>query len=111
MGQLLVSLPGIFVASLDIIRARHAVERGGNVNVVRVIVEDCLPVFTRRRERAVGQVNTRPAHVLGCGNLRRKLSVGGAIGAIADAGGVERGIGCALRVGKGNKHEGQAQAE
>ena len=65
-------------------------------------------MFTRRRERAVGQVNSRAAHVLGRGNLRRKFSVGRAIGAIADAYSVERRIGCALRVGQGNASQAKS---
>ncbi len=68
-------------------------------------------MFTRRRERAVRQVDSGPAQVLGRGNRLGKFSVGRAVGAIADPYRVERRIGYLLRVGKGNKSENQTKAE
>src|SRR6266478_2437337 len=106
-----VTLPSVFVTSLNIVRARHAEQRRGHVDVVRIVIENRLPVFSGGRERAVGEVNSRPAHVLGRANLRGKFSIGGAIGSIIDTYGVQRRISCALSISQGDQGKDQAETE
>jgi len=60
--------------------------------IVRVAVQDGLPMLARRRERAIGHVNSGASHVLSCRDLRQDFSVRAPIHAIAGAYGIERRI-------------------
>ena len=98
MRQPFVDLARFFVAAFLVIRARDAVKRGRNVNVVGETIDNGLPVLACGGEGAISHVDGCAPHMFGSGYLWRELAIRGAFGAIARAHGVEDRVARALRV-------------
>src|SRR5436853_7030426 len=80
-----VNLARLFVAAFLVIRARNAVKRSGNVNVVGETINNGLPMFACGGEGAISHVDGCAPHMFGSGYLCHELSIRGAFGAIARA--------------------------
>ena len=107
MRQSFINLARLFVAAFLVIRAREAVKRGWNVNVVGEIIDNGLPVLACGGEGAISHVDGCAPHMFGSGYLWRELSIRAAFGAIAAAHSVEDRIARALRVGDCGKTYGE----